>query len=562
MAGIGAAVQATRSSLTTAFRNPALRKLNLALAGSMIGDWAYATAIAVWAYDVGGAVAVGVWGTVRLSLGALFALLGSALADRMSRKTVMIACDVVRAVLVAAAAVAVASDAPAAVVFVLATLSPLVGTPFRPAQMALTPSLVNSPDELTAANGVASTLESLAFFVGPALGGLLLAVADVSTVFVLNSATFVWSALLVAGLRLPAPSSDKGGVGADREAAEEPSGTGEEAGFLAESLAGFGVIWRNRDLRLVTGLYCAQTVVAGASFVFTVTIAFDVTDLGPAGVGYLDATLGIGALFGGLLAVALAPRHRLASHFGIGVALWALPLLLVAIWPEAAAAFIAMAVIGVANPIVDVNASTILQRIAPDAVLGRVFGALESGLIATMALGSLLMPLLIGGPGLRWGLTVIAVPIVLAALAALPRLRVLDGAVGATPEAGLLAGVSLFQPLAQPMLEQLSGRLTRLVVPAGETVIIEGAIGDRFFVIQQGRLDARHDGRVLSSMGPGDHFGEIALLHDIPRTATVTAIEDSVLLAMERADFLAAMTGDPDLRARTEIVATRRLANT
>lgn len=561
MASVGGAVRETRTSLATVFRNPALRRLNVALAGSMIGDWAYATAIAVWAYDVGGAVAVGIWGTVRLTLGAVLTPFGAALADRISRKTVMVAADVLRAVLVLAAAGCVYWDAPAAVVFVLATLSPLVGTPFRPAQMAITPSLVDSPDELTAANGVASTLESLAFFLGPAIGGLLLAVADVSVVFVLNAVTFLWSAVLVAGLRPPDRGNGPDSGGATR--VEDPVEVEEAAvGFLRESLAGFGVIWRHPDLRLVTGLYCAQTVVAGASIVFTVTIAFEMTGLGAAGVGYLDATLGIGAIIGGLAAVALASRRRLASDFGWGVIFWATPLLIVSVWPEAAGAFVAMAIIGAANPIVDVNAMTILQRIAPDAVLGRVFGALESALVATMALGSLMMPALIAGPGLRWGLAIIAVPIVAMGLIALPRLRDLDGRVGEREETALLAGITLFQPLGQPLLEQLSHRLTRVDVPTGAIVVTEGEVGDRFYVIASGQLDARHDGQLLSSMHAGDSFGEIALLRNVPRTASVVATEDSVVYAMERDDFLGALTGSQELRSRTEVVAARRMANT
>ena len=278
-------------------------------------------------------------------------------------------------------------------------------------------------------------------------------------------------------------------------------------------------------------------------------------------MGYLDSTLGIGALLGGLLAVALAPRNRLASDFGIGVAFWALPLLLIAIWPQAAPAFLAMAIIGAANPIVDVNASTIMQRIVPDAVMGRVFGALDSALIAFMALGSLLMPVLIAGPGLRWGLVIISVPIVVLALVAMPRLRVLDRTVGAPPEAALLAGIPLFQPLARPLMEQLSGRLRRIEVAPGDVVVTEGEAGDLFYVIESGHLDARSNGSLLSSMGPRDTFGEIALLRDVPRTASVVATAPSVLYVMEREDFLAAMTGDHEVRSRAELVATRRMAN-
>lgn len=561
---IGNAIAETRGSLSTVFRNRNLRRINLALAGSMIGDWAYATAVAVWAYGVGGATAVGVFGTVRLAVAAFGAPFTSALADRMSRRTLMVGCDLLRALVIAIAAALVEWDGPDLAVFAMAVVAGLAGTAFRPAQLALTPSLVEQPDELTAANGVASTIESLAFFVGPALGGLLLGVADIATVFLLNAATFIWSAALVSGVRPRPPAAAENPVtdSAADAAAPDPAADDEDDSFFRTALAGFGLIWRHPDLRLVIVIYCAQTVVAGASLVFGVAIALDLTDLGPAGLGYLDSTLGVGAMIGGLLTVALATRHRLASDFGWGVVFWALPLLLVAVWPVAAAAFLAMAIIGAANPVVDVNANTIIQRLAPDAVLGRVFGAMESALISTMALGSLVMPLLISWIGLRWGLVVLSVPIVVIGLAAMGRLRTLDATVSEPEGVALLYGVPLFQPLRRPLVEQLASRLERVSVSAGDAVIREGDRGDHFYVIESGGLDATAGGRLLSHMGAGDHFGEIALLRDVPRTATVVATEDSVLQTIQREDFLAALTGDEELRGRTESVAARRLANT
>jgi MFS family permease len=553
LASIGSAVRETGSSLSIVFRRPPLRRLNLALAGSLIGDWAYMTAVAVWAYDVGGAAAVGIWSTIRLAMMAVVAPFGSAMADRMSRKKLMIICDLARTVLVLAAAAVVEFDGPVAVVFVLATLAPLFGTAFRPAQLSLTPSLVDNPQELTAANGVSSTLESLAFFVGPAIAGFLLAVADVATVFALNAATFLWSAALVAGIRITATKLQP--VVQNPDEPPEP-----KVGFVSEAMEGFRFMWRSADLRLVFAIYSAQTVVAGASYVFVVAVAFDLTDLGASGLGWLESTLGVGSILGGLLAIGLATRKRLASDFGWGVIFWALPLLLISIWPTAAAAFLAMAIIGAANPIVDINANTIIQRITPDAVLGRVFGALESCLIATMALGALAMPVLIAGPGLRWGLVIIGAPIVAIGLAALRHLRRLDRSVSEPAGVELLGSTPLFAPLARPLLENLAGRMVRVAVPAGETVVREGDVGDRFYVIESGSLAATFEGRPLSTMGPGECFGEIALLRDVPRTATVTAVEDSVLQGVERDDFLAAMSGDRDLMSRTESLAARRIA--
>ncbi|MEO6822336.1 MAG: MFS transporter, partial [Candidatus Nanopelagicales bacterium] len=329
MSAAAGAVRETRDSIATVFRNPGLRRINLALAGSMIGDWAYATAVTVWAFGVGGVTAVGVWAVVRLGLMAAVTPFASGLADRFPRKRVMVASDVTRCVLVALAAAAVFWGLAPAVVFVLATLASLASSAFRPAQAALLPTLADTPAELTAANGTSSTLESLAFFVGPALGGLLLTVADIPLVFAVNALSFAWSALLVSSIQVRAAAaqesedyeSSPGRPGDDSSQDETP------ASFWSESVAGFRTIWNHPDLRMVTGIYCAQTVVAGASIVFGVAVAVDVAGLGPKGVGYLDAVLGVGAVIGGLVAIGRASKFRLATDFGFGVIFWAIPLL-------------------------------------------------------------------------------------------------------------------------------------------------------------------------------------------------------------------------------------------
>jgi len=544
-------------SLATVFRNPGLRRLNLAFAGSAIGDWAYATAIVVWAYGVGGVTAVGIWGTVGLVLMTVVTPFASTLVDRFPRKTVMVSSDLTRAVLVLVGAALIWADAPVLVVFVLATLAALVGTPFRPAVSALLPKLVNQPEELTASNGTLSTLESLAFFAGPAIGGVLLTITEVPVVIVFNGLTFIWSAVLVS--RIQVPSDPPSPV------VLAPSGGGAEAedagsvGFLAESAAGFQEIWRHPDLRLVSLVYCAQTVVAGASIVFTVAVAVEATPFGADGVGYLNSILGVGAIVGGFIAIARASSQRLATDFGVGVLLWAMPLLLIAVWPQAWAAFMAMFVIGVANPVVDVNASTILQRLAPDEVLGRVFGALETVLIGSMAFGSIVMPLLMATIGLHWSLAVLALVIVALVLPSMVRLRRLDGSLRAPEGLGLLRQLSLFAPLELKSLELVASRLVRVEVAAGEVVIREGEEGDRFYVIESGRATASYRGELLRSMGPGDPFGEIALLRDVPRTATVTADEPMVLLALDRQLFLDAVTGNSEVNNRADDLISQRI---
>jgi MFS family permease len=558
MSRAGAAVRETRDSLATVVRNDGLRRINLAFAGSAIGDWAYATAITVWVYEVGGITAVGVWGTIRLVLSAVVTPFASTLADRFSRKKVMVTTDLVRAGLIAITAYLIWAETATPAIYVLATVAGLVAAPFRPAQAALLPRLARTPEELTAANGVASTVESLAFFVGPAIGGLMLAVWSVPAVIVFNVATFLWSALLVALIRVPAADDgdDDGSDSTGEDGSEDDEGS---VGFLRESMEGFVVIGRNRDLLLVTLVYAAQTVVAGASLVFGVEIAVQMTDFGPAGIGYLDSVLGIGAILGGLIAIGRASARRLATDFGVGVVFWALPLLLAAIWPQAWAAFLAMFIIGIANPIVDVNASTIMQRIADDAVLGRVFGALETALITSMALGSILMPVMVSLWGLRWSLAALGLLITAVVLPAFVRLRSLDQRLGEPEGLPLLRGLPLFAPLEPKSLERVAQQLGRLEVAAGETVIREGEVGDRFYVVESGATTATFEGQVLSQQGAGEVFGEIALLRDVPRTATVVADTDTVLLYLDRDDFLAAVTGDNEVSNRADDLIARRI---
>lgn len=572
MSRLGDAVGETGRSLATVFRNPGLRRVNLAFAGSAIGDWAYATAIAVWAYGVGGVTAVGVFGTVRLALMAIASPFTATLADRYSRKMIMIGCDITRGSIIAVNAVLIWKEAPPAIIFTLAAITAIVATPFRPAVAALLPSLVDSPEELTASNGTTSTIESLAIFVGPAIGGLLLTVASIPVVGLFDVLTFVWSALLVS--RIVVTHGDKvavtvpdtveaagttvpDAVGATGPAATEPAEVKES--YFQEVTAGFRSIASSRDLTMISLVYCAQTVVAGASAVFSIEIAVQLTDFGANGVGYLDSAFGVGAILGGFVAIGRAATRKLATDFGVGVVFWALPLLLVAVLPQAAPAFLAMAVIGFANPIVDVNASTILQRLTPDAVLGRVFGALDTGLITGMALGSMLMPLLIHFTGLRWSLAILGLGISIVVLPAFPRFRRLDVLLGEPEGLPLLRTVPLFSPLEPQRLEAIARQLGRREVAAGEVVIQEGEPGDRFYIVESGRTTATHDGRTLSSQGPGDPFGEIALLRDVPRTATVTADEASVLLYLERDAFLAAVSGDDEVSTRADDLVSRRI---
>ncbi len=556
---VRSSIRDARTSIGSVFRNPSLRRMQLALAGSMIGDWAYSTAVIVWAFGVGGAKAVGVWGAIRFLLMAVTSPLGSSLADRLPRKKILIGSDLLRALVVAGATACLVLDTPPWPIFVLATAASLIGCVFRPAQMSWMPSLTNRPEELTASNGTASTIESIAFFVGPAIGASLIVLTSIETVFLLNAATFVWSAFLVLGIHPQVTVVAPAEVYRD---GDRGSGSGSDSGkpgLLAEMAAGFTTIGRDKNLLMIAAIVCAQTVVAGATLVFTVIFAVDLLKTGPEGVGYIDSVFGIGAIVGGFYAIARAAHNKLAGDMALGTILWAVPLLLVVLWPSPATVFASAIIMGFGNPLVDVNFVTIVQRITPDAVLGRVFGAYEGALIATMALGSAAMPFLIAWLGLRPALAILAALVAAPAVAFMPRCRRLDVTLREPEDTRLLRGIPMFSPLTRATLESLAAQLTSESAAAGTTVLREGEESDRFLIIKTGAVEVHQDGRLMRTEGAGDYFGEIGLLRDVPRTATVTASEDTELLSLSRADFLDAVSGSEESRVAADDIISRRM---
>jgi len=311
---------------------------------------------------------------------------------------------------------------------------------------------------------------------------------------------------------------------------------------------------------VLVGLYCAQTVVAGASLVFGVAIALDLLGLDESSVGVLDAMVGVGGLVGGFLALVLATRGRLAVDFGVGVLLWSAPLLLIVVWPDLGPVLFVMAILGLGNSLVDINAFTIMQRLVSDEVMGRVFGAVESALIAGMAVGSLAMPLLINTVGLRAGLLVLGTAVSLVALGSFGALRRIDTVALAPEGIDVIRSVALFTPLPERGIERLARCAEVVTVDAGTEVFHAGDRGDRFFVIEAGQAEVVITDELSTDLGPGGSFGEIALLRDVPRQATVRATTDLTLRAINRRVFLQVVTGHGETEAQADRMITRMLA--
>ena len=312
MLGLGKRLRDSTAAFAAVVGNPDLRRLQIAWTWSIVGHWAYLVAVSVYAYDIGGEAAVGLIFALRLLPAAFIAPFAGVLADRYPRERVLLVSALGRMALVAAAAVCVWLDAEPAVVYALAVAAAIVQTPVRSAQAALTPTLARTPAELTAANAVTSTIESLAVFVGPALAGLLLALTSTEIVFAVNAAMLAMAALFLVRIDVPVV----------KRAPQLEAST-----IASEVLAGFRTIGRHRYLRVLVGLLGAQTLVAGALQVFIVVTAFELLDRGEAGVGYLNSAIGVGALLGGVFALSLTGARRLSRPFVIGVLGWGVPLI-------------------------------------------------------------------------------------------------------------------------------------------------------------------------------------------------------------------------------------------
>jgi MFS family permease len=538
------------AELTTAFgavsRNKRLRRVELAYASSVASETAYLVALGVFAYEAGGALAVGVVGLIRMLPAALATPFAALLGDRYSRERVLLFVALGSSAALASSAVAFYLGPAEALIYALAAFHAAVSTLLRPALAALVPSLATTPQELVAANGVSMALESVGMLVGPVVGGILVAVASPGVAFGFGAGAYLLAMLLLAQVHV--------GV---RLLGREGAGT---TPVRHELLAGLRVAASDPNPRTIVALVGAQTAVRGALNVLIVVVTFRLLDVGEAWVGYLTAALGAGGLLGAVVSPALTGR-RLALPFGIGLILWGAPIALLAAWPDPAVALALLAVVGFGNSVEDVSFYTLLQRIVPDDLLTRVFGVLFAVAVVGLGVGSIAAPALVAALGVRGALVATGLFLVVATALAWRRLRAIDAAaVPPSRELELLGKVRLFAPLSVAAKEHLASRLGARSVPAGATIVSQGEPADYLYIIVEGEADVTVDGVLVRRQGPGDHFGEIALLRDVPRTATVTAREEMQLCTIRRDDFLAVVTGHPAVRAAGEAVARERLA--
>jgi hypothetical protein len=523
---------------------PQVRRLELGWAGSVVGETAGAIAVAVYAFGQGGATLVGVYGVARTLPAAVLAPVIMGLADRFRREVLLRLATGFRAVLLGAAAAGVAAHAPAGAVIALAAGSSMLAGTYRPLLVAILPWVVSSPAELGAVNVLASSMENSGALAGPVAAAALLAVASPTLAVGVAAAFLACSALLVWQIRL-------------YEHPDAGHARSNPLGNVVRGMAAMAKVARPGGMML---LLFVQTFVRGALSVLLVVLALKVFRAGEAAVGWLYAAMGAGGLAGAMIAAKVVRASRLGRTFVVGLLLWGLPLALLAPKPTLVGCLVALGVIGVGNAIQDVSGGTLSPRLFQAGALEGVLGAEELIVFAGNGAGAAAaVPLIaLAGPG--GTLAVLGAAMIVLPVAYAWRFIQIDRTpLESGPRTELIRGVPVFAPLPLAVVDLLATRLSPREYPEGTVVMREGERGDDYQLIVSGTADVTVRGTPRRTLSAGDAFGEIALLRDVPRTATVTAAEPLQTLALQREDFLAAVTGHATSAATAADLVTRTL---
>lgn len=350
-----------RASVSLLRRNRDFRALFFASVISLGGDWFLWVAINGLIYEATGkALYVGLAILAQESAFFLASPIGGALADRIDRRKLMIACDLARAV-VCVSFLLVGPET----IWLAYVLLPVLATfaaPFDPAFSAATPNVVD-PDDLPAANALNGSLWGTMLAVGAGLGGLVSAAFGDDTAFIVDAVSFLVSAALLSSIR-------RGFSESRAETTEHPSiveATRETWRFARRD---------HRVLSLLTVKFGFGAAAGLLALIPVMALDADVFDSGNVGFGILMAARGVGALIGPFLGHRIAgPGHRrLFPAIGLSLAVFGLGYVAMGQAPSLAIAAVMICVAHLGGGSQWMLSTYGLQVLVPDHIRGRIFG--------------------------------------------------------------------------------------------------------------------------------------------------------------------------------------------
>jgi MFS family permease len=523
-------------------RDPQLLRIQTSFCGFAFAEHSTWLAILVFAYQRGGVGEAGLVSAIQLAPATVVAPFAAYAGDRFRPERVLASGYLAQAVSMLATAVAMWADRPLAA-YAAAAVAATCVTFSRPVMGAILPIVARTPNDLVAANVVTGLTEYIGMFVGPLLTAIVLAQSSPATAFAICAAVVTGSALLSSRLTLVNDGLDRGA----------PTDAGS---VISELFAGVRALGEHATVRVLVLMVAAGAATRGVVDVLMVTFAESRLDGGGGSAGVLGAGLGVGAVLGALVAAGLIGRSRLLPYLLVSAVLASAPYLALSGIDLLVPATMMFFAFGMAESLLRVTTDVGIQRGAPDRVLARIFGVCEGLQMAMMAVGSVFLSVLVGAFGLDTAIVVIAIATVVTLGFGGAWFRRLGGDVPPPPEHVVerLRIDPVFAYIGGPALARLGDRVEHVTAAPGEVVIAEGQQGDRYYLIVDGRVSVSIGGIEVRTMGAGESFGEIALLRDVVRQATVTANTELELLAVSRDDFLSTVTGHPrSLATATEI---------
>jgi MFS family permease len=522
---------------------PDARALIGASAASQIGNWLYNAALLGYVYSATHSAGwVGAATICRLLPLVLLGPFGGAIADRYPRRTVLLAGDALRLLIMAAIAATVVSAGPVALVIAFTAVASAAGCAEKPAAMALLPRLVGEI-RLGPANALLHTVQDLGVVIGPAIGAILLAVAPAWVAFVANGATFAVSALLITAI-----SPDRAPAGA------RTSGVAQLAEGLRTVRTTTFALWLILVVAMVEFTYGAQTVQL-------VVYARQSLGLGSGGYGVLLTAVGAGGLVSAAVNGRLATSRRVSLIVIVTGSLACATELAYAGVQVLTIALVITVIGNVGLVSCEVVGETALARIVPREALGRVIGIFNAVSVAAMVAGAVLAPVLVASTSLRASLLILGAVALAITLLCRLGLRGLDALNAQRADAlasrvKVLEGLPVTVGVPQIVLEQLAAAAQFCPLPPGIDVVVQGAPAHAFYAVVDGRVVVHRDGKAVVHLGPGDSFGERGLLDHAPRNATVTTEVDTTLLRVEGHVLLDALEAAPGLRPALDLSST------